>query len=46
LPSFNAEAAKLLARRNNCLKCHAEVKDKKGASYRKMALKYKDMPDS
>jgi cytochrome c len=45
LPPINAEAAKSLARRNNCLKCHAEVKDKKGTSYRKMALKYKDMPD-
>lgn len=44
-PPINAEAARLLARKNNCLKCHAVAKDKKGTSYKKMAAKYKDMPD-
>jgi cytochrome c len=45
--SFNAtaavdvEAAKNLARANNCFKCHGETKDKDGPSFVKMAEKYR-----
>jgi cytochrome c len=35
------EAAKALARENNCFKCHAVSKDKDGPSYKKVAEKYK-----
>ena len=37
----DAEAAKALARQNNCLKCHAIDKDKDGPAYNKVAEKYK-----
>ena len=37
----DAEAAKALARQNNCLKCHAVDKDKDGPAYNKVAEKYK-----
>jgi cytochrome c len=45
--SFNAsaavdvEAAKNLARANNCFKCHGETKEKDGPSYIKVAEKYR-----
>ena len=39
--ALDAEAAKALARQNNCLKCHAIDKDKDGPSYKKVAEKYK-----
>ena len=35
------DAAKALARQNNCLKCHAIDKDKDGPSFKKVAEKYK-----
>ena len=37
----DVEAAKALARQNNCLKCHAIDKDKDGPSYKSVAAKYK-----
>lgn len=37
----DAEAAKALARQNNCFKCHAVDKEKDGPSYKKVAEKYK-----
>ena len=37
----DAEAAKALARQNNCFKCHAADKDKDGPAYKKVAEKYK-----
>lgn len=36
------EAAKELARANNCFKCHAVSKDKDGPAYQKVAAKYKE----
>jgi len=35
------DAAKALARQNNCLKCHAIDKDKDGPAFKKVAEKYK-----
>lgn len=35
------EAAKALARANNCFKCHNATKDKDGPSFQKTAAKYK-----
>ena len=43
-PSANAldeEAAKALAKQNNCLKCHAIDKEKDGPAYKQVAAKYK-----
>ena len=37
----DADAAKALAKRNDCFKCHALDKTKKGPSYKKIAEKYK-----
>ncbi len=45
--SFNAtaavdvDAAKALARANNCFKCHGETKEKDGPAYNKVAEKYR-----
>ena len=39
--AVDVEAAKGLARQNNCLKCHAIDKDKDGPAYKKVAEKYK-----
>ena len=44
--AVDAEAAKALARQNNCFKCHGTDKDKDGPSYKKIAEKYKDKPDA
>src|SRR3989338_4223383 len=35
-------AAKALAKKNDCFKCHAVDKSKKGPSYKKIAAKYKE----
>jgi cytochrome c len=40
------EAAKALARENNCFKCHSVSKDKDGPAYKKVAEKYKGKPDA
>ena len=39
--AVDAEAAKSLARQNNCFKCHAVDKDKDGPSYKKVAAKFR-----
>jgi cytochrome c len=39
--AIDEEAAKALAKKNDCFKCHAIDKTKKGPSYKKVALKYK-----
>jgi cytochrome c553 len=38
--AVDVEAAKALAKANDCLKCHAADKDKKGPSMKKIAAKY------
>ena len=35
-------AARALAKKNDCFKCHAIDKSKKGPSYKKIAAKYKE----
>ena len=49
VPSSSAavdeEAAKALAKSNDCFKCHAIDKEKKGPSYKKIAKKFKGKPD-
>jgi cytochrome c len=35
-------AARALAKKNDCFKCHDIVKTKKGPSYKKIAAKYKE----
>lgn len=42
----DAEAAKALARQNNCFKCHAVSKDGDGPPYKKVAEKYKGKADA
>jgi cytochrome c len=42
---FDADAAKALAKKNDCFKCHAIDKTKKGPSYKKIAEKEKAKPD-
>jgi cytochrome c len=39
--AVDADAAKNLAKQNNCFKCHAIDKDKDGPAYKKVAEKYK-----
>jgi cytochrome c len=43
--AFDEEAAKALAKKNDCFKCHAVDKTKKGPSYKKIATKYKGKAD-
>ncbi|MBI3480826.1 MAG: c-type cytochrome [Nitrosomonadales bacterium] len=43
---IDAEAAKQLAKSNDCFKCHAVDKTKKGPSYKSIAAKYKGKPDA
>ena len=43
--TIDVEAAKALAKRNDCFKCHAVDKTKKGPSYKKIAEKYRGKPD-
>ncbi|MFZ2268742.1 MAG: c-type cytochrome [Azonexus sp.] len=38
---FDEEAARALAKKNDCFKCHAVDKTKKGPSYKKIAAKYR-----
>ena len=44
--AVDADAAKQLARQNNCLKCHGIDKDKVGPAYTKGAAKYKGKADA
>jgi cytochrome c len=40
------EAARALARQNNCFKCHGVDKKKDGPAWRDVAAKYKGKPDA
>ena len=40
--AVDADAAQALAKKNDCFKCHAVDKTKKGPSYKKIAAKYKE----
>jgi cytochrome c551/c552 len=40
--AVDAAAAQALAKKNDCFKCHAPDKTKKGPSYKKIAAKYKE----
>lgn len=42
---IDVDAAKALAKKNDCFKCHAIDKTKKGPSYKKIAAKYKGKAD-
>jgi cytochrome c len=44
--AVDVEAAKELARANNCFKCHAVTKEKDGPSYTKVAEKYRGKADA
>ncbi len=39
--AVDVDAAKALAKQNNCFKCHAVSKEKDGPAYNKVAEKYK-----
>jgi cytochrome c len=39
--AVDADAAKSLAKQNNCMKCHAIDKEKDGPAFKKVAEKYK-----
>ena len=43
---IDEDAAKSLAKKNDCFKCHAVDKTKKGPSYKKIAIKYKGNADA
>jgi cytochrome c len=42
---IDVDAAMALAKKNDCFKCHAIDKTKKGPSYKKVAAKYKGKAD-
>ena len=44
--AVDEEAAKALARQNNCFKCHSVEKDKDGPAYKKVAEKFRGKPDA
>ena len=44
--ALDEEAAKALAKKNDCTKCHAVDKDKKATSYKKIAAKFKGKADA
>ncbi len=43
--AFDERAAKKLFKSNDCTKCHATSKTKKGPSLKKIAKEFKDKPD-
>lgn len=43
--AVDVDAAKALAKKNDCFKCHAPDKSKKGPSLKKIAEKYKGKAD-
>jgi len=45
-PAADVEAAKALARQNNCFKCHGTDKDKDGPAFKSVAAKYKGTADA
>ena len=42
--AVDVDAAKALAKQNNCFKCHSIDKEKDGPPYKKIAEKYKGKP--
>jgi len=46
LAAVNADAAIALAKKSDCMKCHAIDKDKKASSYKSIAAKWKGKPDA
>ena len=44
--AVDADAAVALAKKSDCLKCHAIDKDKKASSFKKIAEKWKGKPDA
>jgi cytochrome c len=44
--AFDEDAAKLLFKKNDCTKCHAPAKNKKGPSLQKIAKEYKGKADA
>jgi cytochrome c len=46
LAAVDAAAAQALAKKSDCLKCHAVDKTKKAPSYQKIAAKWKGKPDA
>jgi cytochrome c len=44
--AIDADAATALAKKSDCLKCHAIDKDKKASSYQKIAQEWKGKPDA
>ena len=44
--AVDADAAQALAKKNDCFKCHAVEKTKKGPSLQKIAAKYKGKADA
>lgn len=44
--AIDVEAAKALAKKNDCFKCHAIDKTKKGPSMKKISAKYKGKADA
>jgi len=42
----DADAAKSLARKSDCFKCHSVDKDKEGPAYHKVAEKYRGKPEA
>jgi len=44
--AVDADAAQALAKKNDCMKCHAIDKDKKASSYKSIAAKWKGKPDA
>ena len=44
--AVDADAARALARQNNCFKCHGIEKEKDGPAWKKVAEKYKGKADA
>lgn len=44
--AFDATAAKAMARKNSCLRCHSVNRKKEGPSYQSVAYKYKGQADA
>jgi cytochrome c len=44
--ALDADAAQSLFKKNNCTRCHAPEKDKKGAALKKIAKKHAGQPDA
>jgi cytochrome c len=44
--AVDADAAQALAKQNNCFRCHGIDKDKDGPAWKKIAAKYKALPNA